>query len=73
MAAVDARGPKDQTTESNPVVVRAERERRDALFARERTPEPEPASDDSDGEKSAAKPAESQRAGGNATPEQKQE
>jgi peptidoglycan/LPS O-acetylase OafA/YrhL len=60
-AAVDARGPKDETTESNPVVAPADGPAGARLFGRERTAttEPEP----------VAEPAQ----GGNGTPEEKQD
>jgi hypothetical protein len=76
VAAVDARGPKDQTTESNPVVAPAERPAGVRLFAREKTPEP--ATDgEPEPEPAAAtattKPIAAKRRGGNRKPEEKQD
>ena len=59
VAAVDARGPKDQTTDTHPIVPADTAPATKRLFARERSAEPEPAS--------AAAPLE-----GDATAEEKQ-
>jgi peptidoglycan/LPS O-acetylase OafA/YrhL len=63
VAAVDARGPKDQTTENNPVVVVAppEQQAGSRLFARDRTATTEPA------------PVPEPAQGGKGTPEEKQD
>src|SRR5215218_3318084 len=44
VAAVDARGPKDQTTDTHPIVPADTAPATKRLFARERSAEPEPAS-----------------------------
>lgn len=75
VAAVDARGPKDQTTDSEPVLVPAERPAGKRLFGRERTGEPEaaPAATGAAAKTAPTKPIKPQRAGGNRGPEQKQD
>lgn len=77
VAAVDARGPKDQTTDSDPVVVPAEGPSTSGkrLFGRERPREGEagPAATSAAAKTAPTKPIKPQRAGGNRTPEEKQD
>jgi hypothetical protein len=74
VAAVDARGPKDQTTGSDPVVVPAERASGKRLFGGERTQaEAEPRAGGAEGKTAPTKPIKPQRAGGNRAPEKKQD
>jgi hypothetical protein len=73
VSAVDARGPKDQTTDSQePVAPPAERQR---LFARERTPEPEPepAAARAAGATGPTTPIKPKRGGGKEPTEEKQD
>jgi hypothetical protein len=73
VSAVDARGPKDQTTESHePVVPETERETQ-RLFARDRASEPEPAATRNGGETGDAKPVRSGRRAGKPAAEEKQD
>jgi len=74
VSAVDARGPRDQTTDSHEPVAPAEPERR-RLFARGRTPEPEPepAAAAAAGETAPTAPVEPRRRGGKGAAEEKQD
>jgi hypothetical protein len=67
VSAVDARGPKDPTTESHAVAPPSDRQR---LFARERTPEPEAEPEPSTAETTPIAP---KRRGGKAPAEEKQD
>ena len=67
VSAVDARAPREQTTDSHEPVVPAERER-GRLFARDRTPDPEP-----ELETVPTTPVEAARGAGKATTEEKQD
>jgi hypothetical protein len=69
VAAVDARGPKDETTESEPVVP-AVRPAGMRLFARERPPEPDAGDEPETG---ATEPMPAKAGGGNETPKEKQD
>jgi hypothetical protein len=75
VSAVDARGPRDQTTDSHEPVVPAE-PGRERLFARERTPEPdlESAGAEAAGAETApTTPVKPRRRGGKAPAEEKQD
>jgi hypothetical protein len=75
VAAVDARGPRDETTETNAIVVPDERPAGRRLFARERTPddELEPDGARAASETAATKPVARKRVGGKRTAEEKQD
>jgi hypothetical protein len=75
VSAVDARGPKEQTTDSHEPVAPPEREGA-RLFARERTPEPEsvePAGSAAAGETAPTTPVKPRRRAGKAAAEEKQD
>jgi hypothetical protein len=67
--AVDARGPQDPTTDTHEAVAPPERER---LFARERTPEPEPTAETA-AETAETTPRPRRRRAGKAPAEEKQD
>jgi hypothetical protein len=69
-SAVDARGPQEPTTDTHEPVAPPERQR---LFARERTPEPEPAGAPSAAETEETTPIAPKRRGGKAPAEEKQD
>jgi hypothetical protein len=76
VSAVDARGPRDQTTEAHEPVEPAPVERQ-RLFARERKPEPEPepepAAARATAETEESSPVSPRRRGGKAAAEEKQD
>jgi hypothetical protein len=70
VSAVDARGPQEPTTDTHEPVAAPGRQR---LFARERTPEPEPAGAPSAAETEETTPLKPKRRGGKAPAEEKQD
>jgi hypothetical protein len=70
VSAVDARGPQEPTTDTHEPVAPPGRQR---LFARERTPEPEPAGGPSAAETEETTPLKPKRRGGKAPAEEKQD